>query len=428
MAAIGVGIVLTRETLQVRWRAWIVEHLVDRWLVAPALLSPQRHRQGAAQPRVPHLRRHALGHRAAGRPRHRPAAGRGRRGGLHLHPVERRRLLHARSGLAGTFTIPAYMVIVALAYGFIASGLMLWVGAPLVGFVGRKNEAEGYFRFAMMRIRDNAESVALMNGARYEQAVLGRFYETVVARWMAIVWQHGHLTWITNASGPMIPIVPLLFAAPKYISGELTLGQVTQLAAAFIQVQIAISWVVDNYNRVAEWYASARRVMDIVDACDAIDPHIDAIAPTPTRAAGRAGRQRALGRFRDRRRQRPAPAVGRRSLGRSRRGRAHPRRFQHRQVDAGARAGGPVVGRARQPRAARPVAGDDHAAEELPAARLAQGRAALSQPLAAGARRRARGGARQGRPRARSGPGSTRWRAGTRCCPTASASVWPSPG
>ena len=111
---------------------------------------------------------------------------------------------------------------------------MLWVGAPLVGYVGRKNEAEGYFRFAMMRIRDNAESVALMNGARYEQAVLGRFYETVVARWMAIVWQHGHLTWITNASGPMIPIMPLLFAAPKYISGDLTLGQVTQLAAAFV--------------------------------------------------------------------------------------------------------------------------------------------------------------------------------------------------
>jgi vitamin B12/bleomycin/antimicrobial peptide transport system ATP-binding/permease protein len=152
------------------------------------------------------------------------------------------------------------------------------VGAPLVGFVGRKNEAEGYFRFAMMRIRDNAESVALMNGGRYEQAVLGRFYETVVARWMAIVWQHGHLTWITNASGPMIPIIPLLFAAPKYISGEMSLGQVTQLAAAFIQVQIAISWVVDNYNRVAEWYASARRVMDIVEACSAIDT--DSARPT----------------------------------------------------------------------------------------------------------------------------------------------------
>jgi vitamin B12/bleomycin/antimicrobial peptide transport system ATP-binding/permease protein len=163
------------------------------------------------------------------------------------------------------------MVWVALAYGMLASGLMLWVGAPLVGYVGRKNEAEGYFRFAMMRIRDNAESVALMNGGRYEQAILGRFYDTVVARWLAIVWQHAHLTWITNACGPMKPIVPLLFLAPKYLAGDLSLGQVTQLAAAFVEVQIAISWVVDNYNRVAEWYASARRVMDIVDACAVTD-------------------------------------------------------------------------------------------------------------------------------------------------------------
>jgi len=64
---------------------------------------------------------------------------------------------------------------------------------------------------------------------------------------------------------------------------------VTQLAAAFVQVQIAISWVVDNYNRVAEWYASAHRVMDIVDACDAIDPHIETTSPTPTRPTAAQG-------------------------------------------------------------------------------------------------------------------------------------------
>ena len=177
MAAIGVGIVLTRETLQVRWRAWIVERLLGALARQPALLSPQRHRQGAAQPRVPHLRRHPLGHGAAGRSRHRPAVGGGRRGGVHLHPVDRRRLADARPGLGATFTIPAYMVWLALAYGVIASGLMMWVGAPLVGYVGRKNEAEGHFRFGMMRVRDNAESVALMNGGRYEQAILGRSYD-----------------------------------------------------------------------------------------------------------------------------------------------------------------------------------------------------------------------------------------------------------
>jgi putative ATP-binding cassette transporter len=180
------------------------------------------------------------------------------------------------------------MVWVALAYASIASGLMLWVGAPLVGYVGRKNEAEGYFRFGMMRVRDNAETVALMNGGPYEQAALGRVYQSVLARWMAIVWRHGHLTWITNAVGPMRPIVPLLFAAPKYLSGDMTLGQMTQLAAAFIEVQIAISWVVDNYNKVADWYASGKRVMDIVEACDGIDGEIAKQATQPAMKDGAA--------------------------------------------------------------------------------------------------------------------------------------------
>ena len=285
MAAIGVGIVLARETLQVRWRAWIVEHLVDRWL------SKQRFYHLNVTGKEPPNPEYRISDDT--RWATEPLVDLGI--GLVLAVVGAAAFISILwtvggsitldLGSAGAVTIPAYMVIVALAYGFIASGLMLWVGAPLVGFVGRKNEAEGYFRFAMMRIRDNAESVALMNGGRYEQAVLGRFYETVVARWMAIVWQHGHLTWITNASGPMIPIIPLLFAAPKYISGEMSLGQVTQLAAAFVQVQIAISWVVDNYNRVAEWYASARRVMDIVEACNAIDTDSArpmAIATPPT--------------------------------------------------------------------------------------------------------------------------------------------------
>ena len=289
MAAVGVGIILTRETLQVDWRAWIVRHLVERWL------SRQRFYHlniTGKEPPNPEYRISDDTRWAT-----EPLVDLGI--GLVLAVVGAAAFisilwtvggsLTLELGSLGPITIPAYMVMVALAYGLLASGLMLWVGAPLVGYVGRKNEAEGYFRFAMMRIRDNAESVALMNGARYEQAVLGRFYETVVARWMAMVWQHGRLTWITNASGPMIPIVPLLFAAPKYISGDLTLGQVTQLAAAFVQVQIAISWVVDNYNRVAEWYASARRVMDIVNACEAIDPEIEAISPQPARRTSGVG-------------------------------------------------------------------------------------------------------------------------------------------
>jgi len=286
MAAIGVGIVLTRETLQVRWRAWLVEHLLARWLGNRRFYHLNVTGKEPPNPEY----RISDDTRWATEPLVDLGIGlvQAVAGAIAfisiLWSVGGSLTLHLGSG--ATFTIPAYMVWVALAYAGIASALMLWVGAPLVGYVGRKNESEGYFRFGMMRVRDNAESVALMNGAPYEQAALRRSYDHVVARWMAIVWRHGHLTWITNAVGPMRPIVPLLFAAPKYLAGDMTLGQMTQLAAAFIEVQIAISWVVDNYNKVADWYASGKRVMDIVEACDGIDGDM----PQPPAKLDAAGR------------------------------------------------------------------------------------------------------------------------------------------
>lgn len=277
MAAIGVAIVLTRETLQVRWRAWLVEALIARWL------EGQKFYQLNATGREPPNPEYRISDDTRWATEILVDLGIGLLSALIGGTAFISILWSVGGSIAiGGVVIPGYMVWVALAYGILASVLMAWVGSPLVGRVGQKNEAEGYFRFAMMRLRDNAESIALMRGGAGERAILGRFYDTVVGRWLAIVRSHGHVTWITNASGPMIPVVPLLFAAPKYLAGELTLGQVTQLAAAFIQVQIAISWVVDNYNRIAEWYASARRVIDIVDACAAVE------VPANGTAGGRA--------------------------------------------------------------------------------------------------------------------------------------------
>jgi putative ATP-binding cassette transporter len=280
MAAIGVAIVLTRETLQVRWRAWLVENLIGVWI------DRQRFYHMNALGVEPPNPEYRISDDTRWATEVLVDLGIGLLSAV-IGGIAFISILWTVGGAftLGNVTIPGYMVWVALAYGVTASALMAWIGKPLVGRVGQKNEAEGYFRFAMMRLRDNAESIALMKGGPAEKAILSRFYDGVVSRWLAIVRSHGHITWITNASGPMIPIVPLLFAAPKYLAGDLSLGQVTQLAAAFVQVQIAISWVVDNYNRIAEWYASARRVMDIVDASAKVDPAIDRVGAANAAAA-----------------------------------------------------------------------------------------------------------------------------------------------
>jgi putative ATP-binding cassette transporter len=266
MAAIGVGIVYTRETLQVRWRAWLVGRLVGTWLGGHRFYHMSLDRTEPPNPEY----RIADDSRWATEPLTDLAIG----------------LLEATVGFAlfvsvlwsvgGSYSIagvsiPAYMVLVALTYGITASLLMTWVGRPLVGAVGNKNAAEGYFRFALTRTRESAESIALLKGAGAERAILGGIFQTAVDRWLRIVRQHANITWITNSVGPMNPVIPLLFASPKYFSGEISLGDVAKLTGAFVEVQVAISWVMNNYNRIAEWYASARRVMDIVDAADGVD-------------------------------------------------------------------------------------------------------------------------------------------------------------
>ena len=275
MAAVGVCIVLTRERLQVHWRAWIVGEVVSRWLENRRFYHLTH---TGTQPANPEYRI-ADDSRWVSEPLVDLGIG------LVTATISAAAFISVLWTVGGSIdltiagtaiTIPAYMVLLAVAYGVIGSLITMWIGRRLVGFVGRKNEAEGDFRFALMRLRDNAESVALMGGEKPERNTLARIYGTVVQRWLLIVQQHGRLTWITNTIGPMTPLVPLLFAAPKYLRGELTLGEVTQLAAAFAQVQMAISWIVDNFSRVADWYASARRVMDMVDACATIDGRLEA--------------------------------------------------------------------------------------------------------------------------------------------------------
>jgi putative ATP-binding cassette transporter len=167
------------------------------------------------------------------------------------------------------------MTLAALIYGVVMSTLTFKVGRPLVAGNIAKNEAEARFRFELTRLRENAESIALIKGERDERAILDRSYASLVGRWLNVVRLHGRLTWITNASGALVPVVPLLLATPKYLSGELSLGAVTQLAAAFVQVQVAFAWLVDHYKPLAQWYASARRVMELVEASDELDRSLD---------------------------------------------------------------------------------------------------------------------------------------------------------
>lgn len=178
-------------------------------------------------------------------------------------------------------TIPGYLALAALIYAVVVSTLTGIIGNPMVGKVEQKNDAEAQFRYEMTRVRENAETIALIGGDADEKKRLSTTFERTVASWRDVIVQNARLTWVLNSSAFFAPVVPLLLATPKYLAGDMTLGQVMQVAAAFGSVLGALNWFTDNYVRLAEWAASARRVDELYVALEliSVDDKSDKFGP-----------------------------------------------------------------------------------------------------------------------------------------------------
>lgn len=269
-AAAGVWVVWTREVLQARWREWVTARLVERWTekgryrriqtlgVEPA--NPEYRIADDVRMALDPLVDFAIGLFSA-----------------ILGAATFIGILWIVGGAmtvtigGATFAIPAFMVLAVLLYGVGVSALAILVGRPLVNRVARRNEAEAKLRFELTRLREHAGKVAAEDGGLAARAAIGEVYGTVIARWIAMIRLHARLTWVTNGSGVLVPLLPLALAAPKYLAGELSWGDLASLAAAFMKVQTAIAWLVDNFRQVAQWYASAGRVVDLIDAMEWVD-------------------------------------------------------------------------------------------------------------------------------------------------------------
>jgi vitamin B12/bleomycin/antimicrobial peptide transport system ATP-binding/permease protein len=269
-AAFAVAMVRCRMTLQVIWREWLTGELLTRWL------SDQRYYRLAVtdEEKINPEYRIADDLRLASEPVVEFVIG---FINALLAAITFVGILFWVGGSltvtigATTLWIPGYLAIAALLYAFAVSGLTYFIGSPLVGRVAAKNESEAQFRYELTRVRENAESIALIKGADDERKQLIETFSELVARWLNVIRQHSHLTWLLNSNAFFAPIFPVLLATPKYLAGELTLGSVMQIAAAFTAVLTALNWFADNYIRLAEWSASAKRVDELYVALDEMD-------------------------------------------------------------------------------------------------------------------------------------------------------------
>jgi putative ATP-binding cassette transporter len=165
-------------------------------------------------------------------------------------------------------TIPGYMAIAALLYAIVGSFLANYVGRRLIPLNFMKQRYEANFRFALVRVRENAEGIALYNGEEREAESLNERFSDVFYNGWRVLFTEAQLAFYQSGYQQLAIIFPYLVTAPNYFAGVITLGVMMQTASAFGQVQGALSFFVDNYTALAELRAIMDRLKGLQTATD----------------------------------------------------------------------------------------------------------------------------------------------------------------
>ena len=278
------------QWLQIRWRRWLTRAYLEKWLAGSN-----------------HYRMQLLGD-AADNPDQRIAedvkqfidAG---ATGIGILPIGLS-LLNATVTLASfavilwnlsataplhvfgiSIDIPGYLLWAALIYAILGTAFTHLVGRALIALNFQQQRYEADFRFNLVRVRENSEQIALLNGERAERDRLLLRFANVVSNWMAIMSRQKKLTFLTAGYSQAAVVFPYIMVSPAYFAGKVQLGGLMQTANAFGQVQGALSVFVNVYRQLAEWRAVVERLSGFdrsiaVARGAAVTPPVIALATT----------------------------------------------------------------------------------------------------------------------------------------------------
>jgi vitamin B12/bleomycin/antimicrobial peptide transport system ATP-binding/permease protein len=170
-----------------------------------------------------------------------------------------------------TYVVIGFMVWLAILYAAAGSIFTHWIGKPLVALNFDQQKAEATFRHDLIRVREYSEPIALSQGETVERVTLNHRFSSVLQVTLKMIWARKKLTWFTASYGQAAVIFPFIISAPRYFLGIIQIGEVMQTANAFSEVQNSLSWLVDNYPRLALWKATTDRLTSFEASLQSIE-------------------------------------------------------------------------------------------------------------------------------------------------------------
>lgn len=256
------------QLLELRWRAWMTRHYLQRWLSHQAFyhLELARFSEGAAAPAGP-----------PDNPDQRiqedlnlfTSYTISLTMGLLNAGVTLASFVGILWGLSGGFAfsfhgsqynIPGFMVWMAVLYCLAGSVITHFIGRPQIALNFQQQRYEADFRHHMVRVREYSEAIALDRGEAVEGQQLDLRFASVLGNYLRLLKAQKRLIWFSSFFGQAAVVFPFLVAAPRFFSGAIQLGELMQISSAFGQVQDSLGWFVDNYSSLAAWRATADRL------------------------------------------------------------------------------------------------------------------------------------------------------------------------
>jgi putative ATP-binding cassette transporter len=275
------------QLLEIRWRAWMTAHYLQRWLADHAFYRMELARYANTGTNGTNSTNGGNGTAAPDNPDQRIQED------LNLFTTYTISLsmgllnavvtllsfvgiLWSLSGpfgftLGGTsYNIPGFMVWMAVLYCAAGSIITHYIGRPQIrlNFLQQRYEAD--FRHHLVRVREYSESIALDKGEAVERVHLESRFSTVLGNYLTLIKKQKNLIWFTNFFGQAAVVFPFVVAAPRFFSGAIQLGQLMQISSAFGRVQDSLSWFVDNYSSLAAWRATTDRLTSFEESFTAL--------------------------------------------------------------------------------------------------------------------------------------------------------------
>ena len=263
------------QMLTIRWRAWLTEKHFSRWLAHKNYYQLEQggYTDNPDQRISEDLNNFTSGTLSLGL-------------GLLRNVVSLVSFSIILWGVSGSIevfgvTIPGYMFWCALLYAAVGSWLTHLIGRRLIGLSNQQQRFEADLRFSMVRVRENAESIALYNGEPNERQRLSSRFGKVWQNFWDIMKVYKRLTFFTAGYSQIAIIFPFIVAAPRYFTGKIELGELMQINSAFGNVQENFSWFINAYSELATWRATSDRLLSFQQAMSDNEQRTPAIDVRP---------------------------------------------------------------------------------------------------------------------------------------------------